>query len=168
MMPIYFNLRAPLPALCDLKLELLCLCTFTRESWHPVVIYKWLHSRVILSIIHIVMFLFSGSKKSVALKCIVKALKSVREELNITPTADESMTSQTLTTDHGGLFSVNETITTAKLADQLVRNDGVYLNLLDEIEGLFQSLEGKSRDNLVDLGGFRSTGQRPISVPVTE
>ena len=122
------------------------------------------------------MFLFSGSKKSVALKCIVKALKSVREELNITPTADESMPSQTLTTDHGGLFSVNETITTAKLADQLVRNDGVYLNLLDEIEGLFQSFEGKSRDNLdrplwlslhdgTDV--TRSSRQRTISVPET-
>ena len=80
------------------------------------------------------MFVFSGSKKNVAPKCIVKALKSVREELNITPNADE--------------FSVNETITTAKLADYLVRNDGVYLNLLDEFEGLFEFLEGKSRDNL--------------------
>ena len=36
------------------------------------------------------MFLFSGSKKIVALKCIVKVLTSVREELNITPSADKS------------------------------------------------------------------------------
>ena len=46
-------------------------------------------------------------------------------------------------TDHGGPFSVNKTKTPAKLADKLVRNDDVYLYLLDEIEGLFQSLEGK-------------------------
>ena len=85
----------------------------------------------------VTMFLFSGPKKSVTLKCIVKALKLVREKLNITPTADESITSHTLTTNHSGLFSVNETITTAKLADYLVRNDAVYLNLLDEFEGLF-------------------------------
>ena len=63
------------------------------------------------------MFAFSGSKKNFAPMCIVKALRSVREEFNITPTADESITSNTLTTNHGGLFSVNETITTAKLAD---------------------------------------------------
>ena len=92
--------------------------------------------------------MFSGFKKNVALKCIVKAQKSVREELNITPTADESITSHTLTTNHGGLFSVNKTVTTAKLADYLVRNDALYLNLLDEFEGLFQLLKGKSRDNL--------------------
>ena len=65
----------------------------------------------------VTMFLFSGPKKSVTLKCIVKALKSVREKLNITPTADESITSHTLTTNHSGLFSVNEMITTPMLKD---------------------------------------------------
>ena len=63
------------------------------------------------------MFVFSGSKKNFAPMCIVKALKSVREELNITPTADESITSHTLTTGHGGLFSGKETITTPMLKD---------------------------------------------------
>ena len=63
------------------------------------------------------MFVFSGSKKNFAPMCIVKALKSVREELNITPTADESITSDTLTTGHGGLFSVKETISTPILKD---------------------------------------------------
>ena len=75
----------------------------------------------------------------------MKAQK-LKLELNITP-ADASIISQTLTTAHGGPFSIHETITIAKIADQLVRNDGVYLNLLDEIRGLFQSLEEKSRDN---------------------
>ena len=118
--------------------------------------------------------MFSGSKKSVALKCIVKAPKSAREEPNITPT-DESITSHTLTTDHGGLFSVKKTITTPNLANYLVRNDCVNLNLLDEIEWLFQSLEGRSIDNLdrpmklslhdcTDV--TRSSRQRTISVPV--
>ena len=90
-----------------------------------------------------------GSKKSVALKCIISALKSVQDDLKLTASADDSIDSQTsLTTDGAGLYSLNESITTAKLADQLVTNDGVYLNLLDEIEGLFETLEGKSRDHL--------------------
>ena len=74
----------------------------------------------------------------------MKAQK-LKRELNITP-ADASITSQTLTTDHGGPFSIHKTITIAKIGDQLVTNDGVYLNLLDEIRGLFQSMEEKSRD----------------------
>ena len=41
------------------------------------------------------------------------------------------------------VFSSNETITTAKLHEQLSLNDGVYLNLIDEIEGLFESLEAR-------------------------
>ena len=44
------------------------------------------------------------------------------------------------------LFSLNETITTSKLSERLADNDGEYLALFDEIEGLFESLEGKSRE----------------------
>ena len=68
------------------------------------------------------------------------------EELNITPTADESYHIPDIVDDGG--FSVNETKTTAKLAVYLLKDDGMHLNLLDEIEELFQSLEGKSGDNL--------------------
>ena len=101
------------------------------------------------------MFVFSGSKKNFAPMCIVKALKSVREELNITPTADESITSHTLTTNHSGLFSVNETITTAKLADYLVRNDVVYLNLLwMSLNGCFNYWKESPETILINLCGF--------------
>lgn len=48
----------------------------------------------------------------------------------------------------GSLFSCNETISTAKLADQLTANDGVYLNIFDKIDGLFESLDGKAREQL--------------------
>ena len=99
------------------------------------------------------MFVFSGSKKNFAPMCIVKALRSVREEPNIKPTADESITSHTLTTNHGGLFSVNETITTAKLAVYLVRNDAVYLNLLDEFEG-YNYWKESPETILINLCGF--------------
>lgn len=48
------------------------------------------------------------------------------------------------------IFCSNETITTAKLHDQLGRNDGIYLNLLDEVEGLFESLDVKGRPDSLD------------------
>ena len=75
----------------------------------------------------------------------------------------------------GGIFGVKKTITTPNLANYLVRNDCVNLNLLDEIAWLFQSLEWTSIDNL-DLpmklslldgtDVTRSSRQRTISVPV--
>ena len=48
----------------------------------------------------------------------------------------------------GGLFSEKKTTTTPNLANYLVRNDCVNLNLLDEIAWLFQSLEWTSIDYL--------------------
>ena len=57
------------------------LVPFLRNTNSPIFIYRYLTRSLITalnrqSIIHILMFLFSGSKKIVALKCIVKALKS--------------------------------------------------------------------------------------------
>lgn len=39
------------------------------------------------------------------------------------------------------LFCVNETVTTAKLCEQLSCSKGVYLNLQDEIVGLLERLD---------------------------
>ena len=39
------------------------------------------------------------------------------------------------------LYSLNETIPTSKLSERLADDDGEYLALFDEIEGLFESLE---------------------------
>lgn len=39
------------------------------------------------------------------------------------------------------IFIANETVTMAKLHSLMEKNKGVYLNIMDEIEGLFKSLE---------------------------
>ena len=49
------------------------------------------------------------------------------------------------------VFCSNETITMPKLHEQLSKNDGVYLNLLDEIEGLFESLDSKEQPDSLDI-----------------
>lgn len=45
------------------------------------------------------------------------------------------------------LYSANETITTPRLAAKLCTKEGVYMNFVDGIEGLFETLVGNSRDN---------------------
>ena len=87
--------------------------------------------------------MFLGSKKSVALKCIVDALRQIATYPDSTEVDGNGSLLET-----NNLFTCNETITTSKLSDQLVKNDGVYLNILDEIEGLFEALEGKTREAL--------------------
>ena len=66
---------------------------------------------------------------------------------------------------------MNETITTAKFSDRLAESYGSYLGLQDEIEGLFESLEGKSQ-NVLDrrlwlslhtgIGVTRSTSKKHL------
>lgn len=84
---------------------------------------------------------FAGSKKSVAMKCITNGLKALQAAV----WSDDPDCS---ILDTAPLFCSNETITTSKLSDQLVKNDGVYLNIIDEIEGLFEALEGKTRETI--------------------
>ena len=98
------------------------------------------------------MHLVIGAKKSVALRCIVNALKKLESTLKVTgtvtPSEQDTSSQSLLTGELRSLFGINETVTTARLADQLCANDGVYLNLIDEIEGLFDSLDGKGRETL--------------------
>ena len=61
------------------------------------------------------------------------------------PPADLSQLSE-IRPSTSALLSLNETITTSKLSERLADNEGEYLALFDEIEGLFESLEGKSRE----------------------
>lgn len=81
------------------------------------------------------------------MKYLLKALKAVQD--TISTVTETSLSGDVLASSApGALYSANETITTPRLAAQLCANDGVYLNLIDEIEGLFETLDGKSRDNL--------------------
>ena len=66
----------------------------------------------------------------------------------VTPSEQDTSSQSLLTGELRSLFGINETVTTARLADQLCANDGVYLNLIDEIEGLFNSLDSKGRETL--------------------
>ena len=93
-----------------------------------------------------------------------------------TPAADLSIAGSEMRVTSSNLFSLNETITTPKLADRLMENDGEYLGLMDEIEGLFESLEGKSREVLdrrfwlsLNTGSSvtRSTSKKVSSLPAT-
>lgn len=117
--------------------------------------------------------LFTGSKKSAAMKCLLNALKTVQANVHIEQ-LNNSINNPDLLSGvaPGALFSANETITTARLCC----SQGVYLNLIDEIEGLFETLEGKSRDHLdrrlwlsLNTGApvTRSTSQRVTTVEET-
>ena len=127
---------------------------------------------------------FSASKKSVALKCVTAALNKVEQMLRLdtegTAEQIQSQNSEISTSEmrpsDSFLYSVNETITTAKLSDRLAESDGSYLGLQDEIEGLFESLEGKSREVLdrrlwlslyTGIGVTRSTSKKTSSIPAT-
>lgn len=82
------------------------------------------------------------------MKCLLRALKAVQDKVTL-QSNDVSVHSENLSSSElGSLYSANETITTPRLAAQLCSNNGVYLNLLDEIEGLFESLDGKTREHL--------------------
>ena len=124
---------------------------------------------------------FSASKKSVALKCVTAALNKVEQMLRLdtegTAEQIQSQNSEISTSEmrpsDSFLYSVNETITTAKLSDRLAESDGSYLGLQDEIEGLFESLEGKSREVLdrrlwlslyTGIGVTRSTSKKTSSI----
>lgn len=126
------------------------------------------------------LLLLLGSRKSVALKCIVNALKKVQDIVKAGVILDEA--SQTADTTilssqpPNSLFSVNETMTTSKLAQQLSSNNGIYLNVIDEVEGLFESLESKTREVLnrqlwLRLHGgssvHRSTCKANVDIPTT-
>lgn len=80
------------------------------------------------------------------IKCIVKALKKVQRLIEAdvlvdSQATDSSDTPVLSTQPPNSLFSVNETITASKLAQQICSNNGVYLNLIDEVERLFECLD---------------------------
>ena len=91
-----------------------------------------------------------------ALKCITNALTKLDAALmedaessqgsqDGAPPAELSQLSE-IRPSTSALYSLNETITTSKLSERLAENDGEYLALFDEIEGLFESLEGRSHE----------------------
>lgn len=76
----------------------------------------------------------TGSRKSQALKSIVKALRLVDAEVN--EDANSSISGSNSSQDSSRrLFALNETISMAKLQEEFRINDGCYLALYDEIEG---------------------------------
>ena len=127
-----------------------------------------------------------ASKKSVALKCITNALTKLDAALmedaessqgsqDGAPPAELSQLSE-IRPSTSALYSLNETITTSKLSERLAENDGEYLALFDEIEGLFESLEGKSREVLdrrlwlslnTGCSVTRSTSKKTTAIPAT-
>ena len=124
-----------------------------------------------------------ASKKSVALKCITNALTKL--DAALMEDAESSQGSQDgaelsqlseIRPSTSALYSLNETITTSKLSERLAENDGEYLALFDEIEGLFESLEGKSREVLdrrlwlslnTGCSVTRSTSKKTTAIPAT-
>ena len=121
-----------------------------------------------------------------ALKCITNALTKLDAALmedagssqgsqDGAPPADLSQLSE-IRPSTSALYSLNETITTSKLSERLAENDGEYLALFDEIEGLFESLEGKSREVLdrrlwlslnTGCSVTRSTSKKTTAIPAT-
>lgn len=94
---------------------------------------------------------FTGSRKSGALSVICEALKKIpvdEDALPISQTSTPSNSHRNVATKR--LFVNNETITTAKLHEELVVNDGVYLSLLDEIDWLFDAVDGRNRPDGID------------------
>jgi hypothetical protein len=83
----------------------------------------------------------------VALNKISKALDAVEEELFVCESFSASLSpsstpkksrssSQRISKKRRRLYVANETITMAKLHDELLESNGCYLSLLDEIEGI--------------------------------
>lgn len=110
---------------------------------------------------HVLYFL--GSRKSVAQAMIVKALKRMSVEVadKLDPIHENSMSTSTprcntSTAETSGFFCSNETITMARLHSQLAENSGTYLNLMEEIERLFESLESSSRPDAKDRAAWLS------------
>lgn len=78
--------------------------------------------------------------------------------LNKLPVNDENEEHSQIGTPSGSQRSVsnrklvvnNESITTSKLREELAVNYGVYLSLLDEIDWLFDALDGRNRVDGID------------------
>lgn len=83
------------------------------------------------------MFVIVGSRKTVALAAISRALRVV--ETNIVESEEYVDLNQSSGSGMGKepwrLFNENETITMAKLHDELIASNGMYFALIDEIEG---------------------------------
>lgn len=106
--------------------------------------------------------LSSGSKKSSALDRVIEALAAVEEEFApVSSSQDDivlpdgntpqSQASQAVLRKTGfSIFRSNETITMAKLHDTLLHNQGCYLSLADEMEWMFDALDGKARHDSLD------------------
>lgn len=90
--------------------------------------------------------MFTGSRKTLALNAIVDSLTNMDLGAGDPIQSNTSFTAEVLPR----LWSANETITMVKLHDQLATNDGLYLSLLDEIEGLFELLDMRGRPDIMD------------------
>ena len=95
---------------------------------------------------------YSGSRKTVVLQAIADSLAKVNEKYSQNPNAvsQDQLNNSMQESAAPKLWCANQTITMAKLHEQLSNNDGVYLNLIDEIEGLFEALDNKNRPDLMD------------------
>lgn len=84
---------------------------------------------------------YVGSRKTVAMAAVSRALRTVESQEGlveeIAVPLNESALNSTLQPIPlvPRLFNENETITMAKLHDELISSNGVYLALFDEIEG---------------------------------
>lgn len=102
---------------------------------------------IIFPVAEIVLHLI-GSRKTLALNALIDGLTRLEtDDADLaTPASNTSFSAET----SPRLWSANETITMAKLHDQIASNDGIYVSLLDEIEGLFELLDLKGRPDIMD------------------
>lgn len=69
------------------------------------------------------------------MRLITRALEEVESDLSFPQNSQQKALDESVVVDEHPLFITNETVTMAKLHSLMANNRGIYLNVMDEIEG---------------------------------